>query len=236
MTTFLLYGQKINNCIDCGIDISHKGNRSKRCDSCQKDYTNKRRRLRRKNKFIDNPRICEDCGTGIQYYPSNALYCKYCIKKHKKSADHNWYLNNKEQHAKACSDYYILHKEEILLAHRKKHPKKKHLLTKEQKNILLHIKAEHSKYIRGTHDKANGTLSVLAQFLTYIDRMEDTFRTANFGKKRKYSECPITQHECIQALIFGHKKGIVDKKYISTRGVTWKFNNQMVPIINGGIP
>lgn len=224
-----MHDTKTNNCIECDKDISHKGNRSVRCDSCQTDYTNKRRRLLRKNKYIDNPRTCNDCGTGIAYYPPNSLYCKACRKAHKATVDHDYYIKNKEHHASVCSDYYLVHRDEILASKRTKSKKKR--LSKNQRVILQTIKDNHSTTIRGTHNKANGTFKVLITFLSFINETQKSFRTTDFGKRRKYSECPIGQYECIQALILAHKQGLVEQVDFTSRRITWRLTPSALLII-----
>ena len=115
-------GTKINICVDCGADISDRGNRSFRCEPCQDKATKKLKRQNRRKQWTHKgkKRFCEDCGKplfGVHYHKR---FCENCLRTHKSELQRNEYRENKEKFSKTCHEYYIEHREEIL-RHQHKH-------------------------------------------------------------------------------------------------------------------
>ena len=77
---------KQRKCIDCGKDISHRGNRSKRCVECQENYDriyhqDYHKKWWRENLYHYSRKIimCSNCGKSKQHEAFNL--CKACYSK-----------------------------------------------------------------------------------------------------------------------------------------------------------
>ena len=103
----------IRRCV-CGEDISELSSHSFRCKKCQRDYNNFKRREKRAKEKEGIIRICEQCNeTDISDRHPRALICWNCRRKNAAKANHNYWLEHREEHRKAQQKYYDKNKKKI---------------------------------------------------------------------------------------------------------------------------
>ena len=126
----------ITHCVKCGKDISELGNRSFRCEKCQRDYNNFKRREKRVEERQGIIRICEQCNkTDITDRHPLAKICWKCRRKNAARACKDYNLNHKKEHGEAQQRYYDKNKKNIMKANlkyqKKQRKKKKEILNLE---------------------------------------------------------------------------------------------------------
>ena len=106
----------MRNCIDCGSDISYRGNRSIRCEECQKiatrDNINSWKREHRYKKTPDQ-RFCLTCGMDISDTHYHTEFCKKCSKDNIRESHKKYYQKNKTMLNETHKRYYQKNKERI---------------------------------------------------------------------------------------------------------------------------